>query len=275
MTIRSALIAALFLALGTPALAQSPSPMKMSMDYDGTLFPLNLVPVKVLVVHADGHSTPNGYGADISMKSSGILRVLYKVDIDADAQGRVGADGQIYPAAFSYIHHDGKRVRHVHVNWGANTVQVASIPPYSDLGHPPATRAQQLAATDPVTQFVRIAMASGPQAICRGPDHFFDGKQLYALDFGRVEAAALTGEQRALGLTHGAKCTVHFTELAGFKPKPPDKRNQGLKGPITMVFGQVGPDGPWVVADIHADTVIGYASIVLRKVSVSGQRPKV
>ena len=274
MKARLALIGALALALGGPALAQPSAPLKMSMDYDGTLYPLNLVPVKVLVMHADGHSMPGGYGADISMKSYGILRALKRVDIDAQTQGRTGEDGQAYPGAFSYIHHDGKRVRRVHVNWSAGDVQVASTPPFFDLGQPPATHAQKLAATDPLTQFVRVAVAAGPQAICRGPDRFFDGKQLYALDFGRAQPANLTSADKAMGLVHGAQCTVRFTEIAGFKPKPPDQRNQGLKGPITMVFAQVGADGPWVMANIHADTVIGYANIVLKKISVSGQRPK-
>jgi hypothetical protein len=273
MKFRLALIGALALAFCGPALAQAP--MKMSMDYTGTLYPLNLLPVNVLAVHADGRSTPGGYGADVSMSSSGILRALYKVDIVANAEGRLGADGQIYPGAFTYVHHDGKRVRHVHVTWTGTDVQMVSTPPFYDLGHPPATRAQQLAATDPVTQFVRIAVAAGPQDICRGPDHFFDGKQLYALDFSRAEPAALTASQRALGLVHGGQCTVRFTEVAGFKPKPPDKRNQGLKGPITLIFGQVGDNGPWVVAEIHVDTVIGFAKIELNWVNVTGSRPKV
>jgi len=274
MTIRSALIAALLLAFGDPALAQAPTPLKMTLDYDGTLYALNLLPVKVLVVHAEGRAVQGGYGADISMKSYGILRALKRVDIDATTQGRLGGDGQVYPAAFTYIHHDGKRVRHVRVNWVPGDVQVASTPPFSNLGQPPATRAQKLAATDPLTQFVRVANAAGPDAICRGPDRFFDGKQLYNLDFGRAEPAALTSDQRALGLTRGAKCTVRYTEVAGFKPKPSDPRDEGLTSPITMTFGQVGADGPWVIAEIHADTVIGYADISLRKISVEGERPK-
>lgn len=274
MKARLALVGALALSLAGPALAQPPAPLKMSLDYDGTLYPLNLVPVKVLVVHAEGHSMPGGFGANISMKSYGILRALKRVDIDAESQGRTGEDGQAYPGAFSYIHHDGKRVRHVHVNWSRGDVQVASTPPYFDLGKPPATLAQKLAATDPLTQFVRVAVAAGPQAICRGPDRFFDGKQLYELDFGHTEPANLTSDDKTMGLTHGAQCTIRFTEVAGFKPKPPNQRNQGLTSPITMVFGQMGADGPWVVANIHADTVIGHANIALKRVSVSGQRPK-
>jgi Protein of unknown function (DUF3108) len=275
MKARLALAGAMILALGGQAAAQPPAPLKISVDYDGTLYAANLIPVKVLVIHADGDSKPGGFAADVSMKSYGILRALKRVDIDAESQGRADDDGQIYPGAFTYIHHDGKRVRHVHVNWTKTDVQVNSTPPYFDLGHPAATLAQKLAAADPLTQVVRIAVAAGPQAICRGPDRFFDGKQLYELNFGRAEPATLSDEARSMGLIHGAQCTVRYTEVAGFKPKPPDQRNQGLTSPITMVFGQYGADGPWVMANIHADTVIGHADIALKKVTVSGQRPKV
>jgi len=274
MTIRSAFIALVALAFTGAAWGQSPSTLKMSMDYDGTLYPLNLVPVKVLVVHADGRSLPGGYGADVSMRSYGILRALKKVDIDAQTQGRVGPDGQAYPAAFSYVHHDGKRVRRVHVTWAPGDVNVVSSPIFTDLGHPAASRAQKLAATDPLTQFVRVAVAEGPQAICHGPDRFFDGKQLYQLEFGRVEPAQLTSQERKLGITRVAQCTIQYTEVAGFKPKPPKDRQQGLTSPVTMVFGQVGADGPWVIANIHANTVIGFANIVLKSINVTGERPK-
>lgn len=263
----------LVLALAGPAMTQ-PAPLQMSMDYDGTLYALNLLPVKVLVIHADGHATPGGFNTDVSMKSYGILRTLKRVDINADSQGRTGADGRAYPVAFSYIHHDGKRVRHVHVTWTPGEVSVTSTPPYSDLGHPAATLAQKLAAVDPLTQFVRVAVAPSAQAICTGPDRFFDGKQLYNLEFGRAEPATLTPDDRAMGLVNGAQCTVRYVEVAGFKPKPPDQRNQGLTSPITMVFGQMGGGGPWVMVNLHADTVIGHADIALKKVVVSGQRPK-
>ena len=274
MIIRSALAGLMALVLGGSAWAQSPPPLTMSMDYDGTLYPLNLLPVKVLVVHASGRSLSGGYGADVSMRSYGILRALKKVDIDAQTQGRVGADGLAHPAAFSYLHRDGKRVRRVHVTWAPSDVEVVSTPVFTDLGHPPATRAQKLGATDPLTQFVRVAGAASPDEICHGPDRFFDGKQLYQLEFGRVEPAQLTDQDKRLGIRRVAQCTVRYVEVAGFKPKPPNDRQQGLTSPITMIFGQIGDDGPWVLTNIHASTVIGFANIVLRSVSVGGERPK-
>jgi hypothetical protein len=107
--------------------------------------------------------------------------------------------------------------------------------------------------------------------VCGAPDRFFDCKQLYALEFTRGEATNLTEAQTKLGFSRAIRCTIRYVEIAGFNPKPPDKRDQGLRSPITMVFGQLGPTGPWVIIDINAETVIGYADIALRGIHLSGQ----
>ncbi len=274
MKVGLALIAAIALMFGAAAQAQ-PQPqsnLKMTMDYDGVLYALNVAPVKVLVVHATGEAIPGGYATGVVMQSYGILRALKKVDINASSSGKVGPDLQPRPGVFTYIHHDGKRVRHVKVAWEANDVQVTSSPPFFDLGQPPASLRQKLDATDPLTQIVRVTNAVGPQAICHGPDRFFDGKQLYYLEFTPAQRAPITREAKALGITSAAQCNVSFTEVAGFKAKKAgESRTQGLTTPITMVFGQIGANGPWVIYNIHAGTVIGYANIMLKHVTVTGQ----
>jgi len=274
MKVGLALIAVIALLFGSAATAQ-PQPqsdLKMTMDYDGVLVALNVAPVKVLVVHATGQAIPGGYATGVVMQSYGILRALKKVDINAASSGRVGPDLEPRPGVFTYVHHDGKRVRRVKVIWGASDVDVTSSPPFFDLGQPPATLRQKLDATDPLTQIVRVTNATGPQAICRGPDRFFDGKQLYYLDFTKAQPVAVSKDAKALGITSAAQCNVRFTEVAGFKAKKPgEDRQQGLTTPITMVFGQIGQGGPWVIYNIHAGTVIGYANIVLRHVTVTGQ----
>jgi hypothetical protein len=199
--------------------------------------------------------------------------MLKRIDIDAKTQGRLRADGHAYPDTFIFDNFNGKRTKHVQIDWTADDVKVTANPPYGNLGQPSATRAQKLMATDPLTHFVRVAGASGPEEICRGPDYFFDGKQFYSLEFGRPQPAKPSDQMRELGLVNAAQCTVHMTQIAGYKPKKPGE-GDGLKGPITMVFAQARAGGPWVVADVNVETVIGRADIVLRKMDVSGQVPK-
>jgi hypothetical protein len=96
---------------------------------------------------------------------------------------------------------------------------------------------------------------------------FFDGKQLYALDFGAgVAGGELLANQNHLGLTNLVRCSVRYREVAGFKAKPPEKRDQGLKRAIEVTFAQVGASGPWVLALMKADTPLGPAYVELRHI---------
>ena len=148
---------------------------------------------------------------------------------------------------------------------------MTSTPPFHDMGTPLPTLEQKLAADDPLSQFVSLALAKTPSAVCGAPDRFFDGKQLYALEFSQGQPTKLTDAQQALGFSRAIKCTIRYVEIAGFNPKPPNKRDQGLRSPISMVFGQLGPTGPWVIVDINAETAIGYADIALRGIRLTGQ----
>src|SRR5262249_35831014 len=159
----------------------------------------------------------------------------------ATTVGRI-EDGEAHPGVFHYENDDGKRDRHVVATWTASDVAVTSTPPYGDLGQPPASHAQKLASADPLTQLMRMTPVSVQPPPCAGGAHlFFDGKQLYALDFGAgVAGGELLENQNHLGLTNLVRCSVRYREVAGFKAKPPEQRNQGLKRAIEVTFAQLG-----------------------------------
>jgi len=98
---------------------------------------------------------------------------------------------------------------------------------------------------------------------------FFDGKQLYQLAFSGAQTAEPSDDQRSLGVTRLARCDMRYVEVAGFKKKPAAKKNGGLTSPISIVFGQIGAGGPWVIADVRAATPLGPADIVLRQAHIS------
>ena len=262
MTAKIALIAAAALTLAAPAGAQPPTePVRLSLGYDGRL---DLI--KVLDMHFDQRIAPSGYSAGAQLRSYGILAAFKRFDIKADAQGRLAEDGP-HAEAFDYDNHDGKRERKVQVSWRPDDVTTTSQPAFGNMGDPPASREQRLAAADPLTQLMRITLAD-PDIPCAGSPRFFDGKQLYELDFSNGRTESPDDGMRALGVTRVMRCQVRYVEIAGFKKKPPSKRNGGLKGAINVAFGQIGARGPWVLADVRADTPIGPADIVLRRAQV-------
>jgi hypothetical protein len=256
-------VIAMAVALCGPAQAQPPAtPVKLSLGYDGRLI------IKVLDIHFDQQATPTRFSAAASLRSYGILAAFKTFNVKASARGRVEG-GAPQPGVFLYDNRDGERERKVQVTWRGDDVAMTSTPTFSNLGDPPASLAQKLASADPVTQLMRIGLAPTAAAICNGAPRFFDGKQLYALEFEHGQTVNPTAEQQALGLTTTVRCAVHYREVAGFKPKPPEKRNQGLKSQIMVTFGQLGPDGPWVIARVSADTVLGPAIIELKHVRIS------
>lgn len=260
MRFKLGLAAALALALGGRAAAQAPmAPVSLSLDYDGKLY------LKVLDLHFDEQATPSAFDAAASLRSYGVLALFNRFDVHADARGRI-AGGSAAPGDFLYENHDGKRDRVVKVNWRPGDVQATSSPVFRNLGFPPATLAQKLAAADPLTQLMRMTLSS-PERICNGAPQLFDGKQLYALEFQPGVSVTPSADQRALGLTSLVRCPVTLRELAGFKP--PKRHDTGLRSQIDTTFGQLGANGPWVIARVSAQTLLGPAVIELTHVQHS------
>jgi hypothetical protein len=257
------LAAVLALAAAPAVRAQPPAaPVRLSLAYDGRLI------IKVLDLKFDEQVTPAAFGAAADLRSYGILAAFKKFNVRASAHGRI-EDGAPKPGLFLYENQDGKRDRKVQVAWRPGEVAMTSTPAFSNLGHPPASLEQKLAAADPLTQLMRISLSPTPAGVCVGAPQFFDGKQLYALEFDHGQTVSVSPAERALGVTSLVRCSVHYREIAGFKPKPPEKRNQGLKSQISVAFGQLGPGGPWVIERVTADTVLGPAVIELKRVQIS------
>jgi hypothetical protein len=254
----------LALALFGAARAQAPAtpatPVRLSLSYDGRLY------LKVLDLHFDESASGGDFDADANLRSFGVLALFNRFDVKASARGAI-EDGAAKPGQFFYENHDGKRDRKIEVDWRPSDVVMSSSPAMRDLGHPPATLAQKLASADPLTQFVRMTLAANPGALCVGAPLFFDGKQLYALEFDGAAAAAPDAAERALGVTNLTHCQVTFREVAGFKP--PKKHDTGLRSQIEATFGQLGSGGPWVLAKVTVRTVLGPAIIELKSVRFS------
>jgi hypothetical protein len=250
-----------------PPLAQ-PAPtenaLRLSLGYDGRLL------LKVLDVQVEERISAGRFDASAELVSAGILRALKHIHQVASAEGRIVV-GRARPAEFQTQKLTGKTRRKVRTVWLAGDVPTTAEPAFANLGDPPAALAQKLASIDPLTALVEITTAGSREKTCSRTYQLFDGKQLYALDFGQAEDAPPSDKERRLGLTGHFRCDVRFRELAGFSKKPPNKRNQGLDRPVKLDFARVGSDGPWVISALHAQTPLGWASIELSRLTVTGR----
>ena len=252
--------------LGVPSRAQTDSGgMALSLGYDGRLFLLKVLDIEVQV-----RTSAQGFSASSLLTSAGILAAFKHVDERAASRGQILADTP-EPGVFDYQNLGGKTHRRVRAVWTGPDVDTTADPPFPNLGDPPASREQRRTATDPLTALTRVTLNSSPETACHRSDLFFDGKQLYALDFFNPRNAPATETETKLGLINPFRCDVRFREVAGFRRKPPEQRNQGLQRPIIIDFAQAGADGPWVISSLRAETPLGWAVIELERISVTGK----
>ena len=257
---RLAVIPAALLLIGGPASAQSAAPLKLDLGYDGRFY------IKVLEMRLQQDMDADSFSASTHINTWGLAALVKKLNQNASSTGRI--DGaRVLPGTFTHQNIDGKRDRRVVTQWRGGDVVTTSTPAYDFWGDPPPTKAQKLAAADPLTQFVRITRASTAAGPCSGDTHFFDGKQLYDFDFARPRPGGQPNDrEKGLGLVNPVVCEVQYREVAGFKKKPPEERSQGLKSAILARFGQLGPGGPWLLSSLKAETKWGTANIELRRV---------
>lgn len=251
----AALLAAVPAAAQTPTYANG---MRLSLGYDGRVI------LKVLDVRINAQVANGGYHADIRMVSSGILALFKRLDQRASVDGVV-QDGRANPRTFQHRNLNGRAVR---VTWGGGQVNTYATPAYPNMGSPAASQAQRLESTDPLTQAVRISLTAEGRSPCGQTLRIFDGKQRYDLVLSGGAARGADGRESRIGLTETTGCTLQYREVAGFRAKPPNERNQGIRGTIRVGFGRLGRGGPWVLSSLRAPTMLGDAVVELREATV-------
>jgi hypothetical protein len=254
------------LASGVSSAAPPDQEMHLALGYDGRLL------VKVLDIEVDARVDRGGFGAEAQLTSSGVLALFKHIHQLASSQGRIEG-GEAKPGDFQTQSLSSKTHRKIRTVWRSGDVVMTAQPAYDSLGDPPASLQQKLAAADPLTQLIRLTLGGSRERTCGRSYMFFDGKQLYALDFGPAEDAPLSAADQRLGLSAPFQCEVHYREVAGFKKKPPNKRNQGMNRPIELEFARLGPDGPLLITHLGAETPLGKASIELARLQASGHMP--
>ncbi|HWF75917.1 MAG TPA: hypothetical protein VN694_01950 [Caulobacteraceae bacterium] len=267
MRFRTALSAAAAALVAAPATAQPPA-RTLEMNYSGLLNALHLTgEVKVLALHMVEQAGASHFDTRAEMQSYGILRAFKRIDIKTAADGPVQA-GLPQQHTFDFLEgkKDGSWKRTLLV-W--EPTQVVSQPPHHPFGDPPPTQAQELAASDPLTQMSRIAYAASSGMICGHSWRFFDGVQLYEVQLGPGAAAPPTAHEKAIGVAEAVRCDAHYAEVAGFKHKKGEPKDTGIKSVITVRFGRIGAGGPWIGLAMKADTALGYAKIELDSVRLS------
>lgn len=256
--------AALALISAAPTQAQAPTStgdLTMSLGYDGKLY------VKILAVELEQTAGRRNFQSKLRVLAQGPLALFKRLDVTASARGLLDR-GAPRPDRFDYTAKSGRKERTLQADWTPSDVQSNASPAFADMGTPPATRAQRLESTDPLTMLMRIALAEQP---CTGSARIFDGKQRYNLNLTNMGAGRLDDAQKAMGLEAPIRCQARYEKVAGFKLNKTEAEQDavGMRD-MTMGFARLGADGPWVISSLTIDTGLGPATLRLARMKITG-----
>ncbi len=206
------------------------------------------------------------YSMDTQVKTTGLADIFVGYDLNVTSSGRI-LDNGLQTTHYVSQNNDGKKNRRVELTYGEKDVALNVTPKWGDLGEPPATPAQKLAAVDPATAMMHIAFAPRPAAnLCSETVRTFDGKQLTYLSFKylgkqKVKTKAFNGM--------ATECELTVNRVAGYNKDDVGKNLTGIEGPMKIYFGEP-VDGFVPVVKLVVDTEkAGKITLSANKINVS------
>lgn len=225
-------------------------PMRLTYEVKATAWALFIPITGKARFRAD--LKPETYSIKGKVKTTGIADILVDYDMELAASGYV-RDDRLEPYAYVSQNNDGKKNRRVEMTYGDADVAMTAKPKFGNLGEPPATPAQKLDASDPLTAFIGHGFVprAASEDPCGGPMKVFDGRQLTWLHFENHGLKKI----RTDGYKGDAyECHVQMDKIAGYKKGEVNKDTlTGIEGPLRMWMAPL-PNGAIMPVKIQADT---------------------
>lgn len=207
---------------------QAVGPRRLDISYEGYL-PLPIIGTRIKAANANISAWigPSAYNIASRAEAAGIVGWFVDYNLTISATGAVGPDG-LRPTHYDSFNKDGKKNRHVLVDFTPDDVVTTATPRFGDMGFPPASHEQKMESMDPLSAIVNLTLGgeATPANPCGGPIRAYDGKQRYDLKLTFVERIVYRSEAYT---GPALKCNVEYVELAGFKNKTPEQRAKDKK----------------------------------------------
>lgn len=197
-------------------------PTRLEVSYDG-IAPVFLIGrQKIASATLTADFTATGYRIAANGHAEGVVSWFASYSFGIVSTGLLTPLG-LYPGRYDSFTRDGKKDRHVIVDFATNDVAVSVSPNFGDWGFPQPTLDQKLEAADPLTAIAELALRrrASPTNPCGGPMRIFDGKQRYDL---RLTFAGRLNWKNGVYKGPAIKCSVEYVEIAGFKNKSAEER---------------------------------------------------
>lgn len=159
--------------------------------------------------------TGRSYALDGEVRTLGLLRLFYRLDMRTESEGTIGA-GDLRPLFHEQVLRARGRDRSARLDYPGDGTVATSLVPAEDSGRPRPTPQQIVHTLDPLTAILAIGRAVAQAGRCEGRFPIYDGRRRYDLVLGddgaeRLEkstAYAYAGEVR--------RCSVAAVKIAGF-----------------------------------------------------------
>lgn len=230
---------------------QTQGPRRLDIAYEAIIPVPILGRIKAATASISADISATSYVIRSRAEAAGIVDWFVDYNLFTTATGSVDRLG-LRPARYVSSNQDGKKNRQVTVDFGDKDVATTAVPRFGDMGYPAATLEQRLAAKDPLSAIVHLAMGVDATAAhpCGGPIRAFDGKQRFDLVLtygGRLnyKSSAYTGP--------ALKCEVKYVEIAGFGDKDDKQKAKDQKDLEWAVLILAEIDGGSVKAPIKIE----------------------
>lgn len=155
------------------------------------------------------------YALDSQVKTTGLLRLIYRLDLDTASRGRIAA-GALEPQRHDQEVRTRRGDRRAVLDYGRDGRVTTALVPPEDHDRPKPSPAQTLHTLDPLSALLAIGRSVAEAGRCAGRYPVYDGRRRYDLvlsDDGTSEleksnAFAYAGVVR--------RCSVEAVKIAGF-----------------------------------------------------------
>ncbi|HVY85318.1 MAG TPA: DUF3108 domain-containing protein [Caulobacterales bacterium] len=161
-------------------------------------------------------ASPQRYAVRGSLRTSGAARIFDQTQVTATTTGTI-SNGAIAWSRYDLSHAYARKFRRIAMTRANGAVRADIAPPYSDMGAPPATAAQQAVSYDPLTAIFVLGRQIGTARACRGAVPVFDGRQHFRLSVSpRAQGRFNGGGYNGPALV----CAFRYEPIAGFSMNP-------------------------------------------------------
>ncbi|MES1203913.1 MAG: DUF3108 domain-containing protein [Pseudomonadota bacterium] len=159
------------------------------------------------------------YAVRGSLRTSAAVRIFDQTQITAASTGTI-TNGAISWTRYDLSHAYARKFRRIGMSRNAGAVHADVAPPYSDMGDPAASAAQQGSSYDPLSAIFVLGRQVGQARACRGAVLVFDGRQHFRLSLSaRAQGTYNGGGYRGPALV----CAFRYEPISGFTMSAGDR----------------------------------------------------